>query len=213
MQPEKEYFQSDVESIAEFIENHEEFINAFAVKTVKQEELLKSYDLLPDKKLVFAIDQDVVILNVSLKRGHVSVTTNIVCPTPAKELARRGKEMWTDHYTEEGRTKAEIKQMLATASIDDLADISLFSGEFDYKKKTYLFESVGTGCDDTQIKKQFPKNKPLLELLKLQKKSEKDIDMSHAIWLYSQIKGCDDYAEEVIRTGMNIVKSREPRRK
>lgn len=204
----KPMFAETEEGIIKFLLDNQEFIKAYLNKATKEQELLDSYKLLPKKKLIARAEDTVLICEITLERGYVSVTANQICPTREKDLIQQGSEMMLDFYVgEQGMSqkeaKEQIKQDIAYNGIEAVADISLFSDTFQYRNVSYAFDSQSCGCLHKEIKKAFSENKILHKLIKMHLNEK--TDMVEAIWLYSQIKGSENYRQDVIEIGKQIV--------
>jgi len=206
----KVVFKDTVEDITKWIQENEELVTAYISKATKAQALLDSYRALPKKKLVARFNEkEVLICEVDLTRGYVTVTANEVIPTKESILIEQGSEMWVDYFVqEEGMSERAAKKQVADEvrmnGIEAVADISLFSEGFSYRNADYAFDSSACGCLHEDIKKAFPENKILHKLIKMHLKE--DTDMVEALWLYSQLKDSENYREEVIAIGKEIVK-------
>ena len=209
----KVMFKDNVESITEFIYKHNEFVKNFISKAIKEQELKDTYRKLPIKQLVSRNDDTVMITKIDCSRGYVSITASIVRPQSESVLEEQCRDMWTEHFMDseklsEKEALKRVNDLLRMEGVQALADCSLFHHSFTYNKEEYFFESESCGCLHENIKAAYPKDKTLRKLIKMHLNNE--VDMTEALWLFSQIEECDDVVNEVIRLGKEIITSKIP---
>lgn len=207
---EKAHF-SDPESAAAFIHAHEGFISDYITVATRMKAYKDSFNNFPDKKLVGIIhDHQIIITTISLKGAYVSVTADIVIPTPEKVLIAQGKESWMEEYMmEENKSEKEARELiedrLRYEGVSSLADISLFPYSFTYRKAEWYFESNACGCLHKEILRVHPE---LKELVALHLKEGPE-SMTAAVWHYHQVPTIEDINDRVLELGRKLVGSRK----
>lgn len=201
-------FSDTSESITKWVEQNEDFVCMYIQKAKAEESVAESFRKIPVKKLVGELEGSVLIVSIDLSRAYVAVTAHQVYPVPEDTLIQQGSETLIDHFVHEQnmskkKAKEKVAEMVRYGGVEEVADISLFPQFFDLAGVTYTFDSSSCGCLHKEIKRTFPDNKPLNKLIGMHLK--KDADLVEAMYLYSEIKGSENYKEEGIELGKKII--------
>lgn len=153
----------------QFLNDNIDFVLQF-IEVAKMEKAKRDfYNNINTLRLARKTDNnEVIVCKVSVKRGYVSITGDLLRPEKEKNLIKWGSQNLIDHFVSEGMTKKEATKKVAEElqynGIESLADISLFTDSFEYRKSTYYFESISCGCLHTEILQYFPELKKVIEL-------------------------------------------------
>jgi len=190
----KKMFESNEESIKEFIVNNIPLIEYIALNARRENDLHNKLQL--NKKFVYRIKDDILIVNLSLGR-YFSITADRV-NIESEESILNGKEDYINDYAgccdmSEEDAREEIEQRLIYDGIITICDNSLYPFSNNVNGVEYYYPSSSCGCLHEDILQVAPEFKKYIDL-------HLSEDVSTLIDLYLELNALEsDDVDQVVK--------------